>query len=1376
MFTFEPASHFGEMTHRPTGPGQRVTADALSPAKRALLEHRLRQRAVSPREKPIQRRHQRVAPLSFAQELLWLVDQLAPDKVNYTVPRILRLTGHLNIEALERALSTIVERHEVLRTSIGMSDGAPVQTVRPAVPTRIAVIDVQDEPEASRFDRAVAIVKNLLQRPFDLTKDDLLRPTVLRLGPADQILLLESHHIASDGWSKGVLFNELEVLYAASSEGRPHGLPDLPVQYSDYALWQREVLTDAVLEQDRSYWRQQLSGAPALLEFPTARSRPAAQSFEGRGQRFHFSREILDAAQQFSVRESVTLFMTLLAAFDACIARYTGQTDLVIGTPIAGRNRPEQEHLIGYFTNTLALRTDLSGDPTFREIVKRVRQTSLASYEHQDLPFELLVKELRPDRTLSYSAVFQVMFSVGHAVQTVPRFQGLEATPLYVERGTSRFDLLFGATALPDGLALHCEYNTDLFKDDTIRQIVGCFETLLVAALAEPDARLSDLPLLKPDEVRHQVEDWNQTTRAYPDACVHALFEAQVLRTPGATAVEDAGESLTYEQLDVKANKIAQWLLERGATVETPLGVCLDRSVTLAAALIGVLKAGCACVLLDPSMPSERLKQLAGDAGVLMLLTGRRLRQELASDSRVVNIDSEMPQIDRQSGERPHVPVTPDHLAYILYTSGSTGEPKGVLLEHRGMVNHHIAVAREFALTPSDRVLQFSSLGFDICLEEMFPTWITGGTVVFRSEAMGGREFLTWLERRRITVMDLPTAFWHAWVYDLKSMHAKPPASLRLLIVGGERAQRGVYNIWRQIVGSHVRWLNTYGPTEASIIATVYEPPSTEPADEESEISIGRPIANAQVYILDSRQQPVPVGVPGELYLGGAGIARGYLHRPDQSAERFVRNPFVPAGRLYRTGDLARYRADGNIEFVGRTDDQIKIRGFRVEPTEVAAVLAREPGVQQAVVVGVSRHEAQLVAYVVPKAGAQLDPRELGRRLGLVFPSYMVPSAFVVLETLPITTQGKVDYAKLPAPSMPAAVGGTSTDAGPRTPVQEMLLTVWERVLNRRPIGVRDDFFEIGGHSLLAVQLLSQVSRVFGVDLPLATLFTARTVEALAHRIETGAERPRLPTVIPIQPEGSGPALFCVVRPCVNALGYVFLARKLGRDQPMYGLQATIDAPKLLFSQTEYEAMAANYIAHMRDTQPRGPYFLIGLCEGAHIAYEMARQLNKAGDEVGLVVILDAWPEEHTRRLYLFRLHYHLRELRRLMRTSDRVSLVSKKVRSLLRGLYRGMVGRFASRPSPRPSSDIDARFWPDPKEIPTYPGKLVLFKVKQQPYWRVRDPLMGWGRRALGGVEAFTLRGKHTMILREPLVDQVAEVVRSRIASVTQVRPGDGD
>ena len=1356
-------------------------AAALTPAQRAMLERKLRERAAAaPREKPIVRRRQTVAPLSFAQELLWLVDQLSPDQVNYNVPRMMRLRGPLNVAAMEKAVTTIVERHEVLRSSIVVVDGSPIQKVRPAAPTLLRLIDLTSDPENVREERAVGVMTGLIKRPFDLTRDDLLRPTVIRLGPEEHILLIESHHIASDGWSKGVLFNELERLYEAHCKGVPVELPELPIQYADYSLWQRETLSDLVLKNELIFWRDHLSGAPPLLEFPSAKRRPAVQNFKGRGQRFHFSKATLDAAQQLSTREASTLFMTLLAAFEAFVARYTGQTDLVIGTPIAGRNRPEQESLIGYFTNTLAIRTDLGGDPTFRQAIKRVRQTALSAYEHQDLPFEVLVKELRPDRNLSHSPLFQVMFSVGHAVQMAPALYKLETSPVFVERGTSRFDLLFGATALPDGLTLACEYNTDLFEDDTIRQMVKCFETLLEAALASPDSHISELPLLKPEDLGHQIVEWNKTNVSFPDACVHELFELQVDRTPSAVAVQDGDEILTYRQLDERANQIARWLISRGAGIETPIGVCLNRSTLLASTLLGVLKAGCACVLLDPSFPSGRLVQMATDADLLMLLADGRQREALTSYPRTVFLDDETTSIAAQMTTRPGVSVKPTNLAYILYTSGSTGIPKGVLLEHRGMVNHHAAVAKMFELGPSDRVLQFALLGFDICLEEMFPTWLTGGAVVFRSDVIGGREFLTWLERNQITIMDVPTAFWHEWVHDLDSLNARPPDSLRLLIVGGEKASRSVYSLWRKIVRPSVRWLNTYGPTEASIIATAYEPAAVAD-DERFEIPIGRPIANAQIYILDKQMKPVPVGVPGELFIGGAGVARGYLHRPELSAQKFVPNPFIAEGRLYATGDLARFRSDGNIEFAGRTDDQLKIRGFRVEPGEIEAVLTRQPGVQQAVVIGTSGANAKLVAYVVPMTNATVDPLALRASLQQLFPQYMVPSAFVSLDALPTTAQGKLDRAKLPAPDQSTIVEERNESIAPRSATEETLVGIWEKVLDRQPIGVRDDFFEIGGHSLLAVRLLAAVRQTFGADLPLATLFTARTVESLAQAIEgKGQVLEDLPTVMPIQTAGSRLPLFCVSRPNVNSLGYVFLARHLGADQPVYGLQSHLrDASREPYTQEEFRTTAATYIASMRALQPHGPYFLMGNCEGAQISFEMGRQLHQAGEKVGAIAILDAWPQEHTRRYYLFLASYYAYQVRLFFRenAASRRRLLRQRASRMLSLLSKRVRRASVTQKSTKQADPMVARYWPGSDEkIPTYPGDVVLFRIAKQPYWRINDPSMGWGIRAQGGVEIVPIPGRHQTVLREPAVSVIANYMRSRMTRVIEGAPVGAD
>ncbi|HWK09929.1 MAG TPA: amino acid adenylation domain-containing protein, partial [Vicinamibacterales bacterium] len=705
-----------------------------------------------------------------------------------------------------------------------------------------------------------------------------------------------------------------------------------------------------------------------------------------------------------------------------------------------------------------------------------------------------------------------------------------------------------------------------------------------------------------------------------------------------------------------------------------------------------------------------------------------------------------------------------------IYTSGSTGTPKGVLLEHRGLVNHHIAVAKAFGLSEADRVLQFALLGFDICLEELFPSWLTGAAVVFRTDTIAGREFLDWLDRRRITVMDVPTAFWHEWVHDLRSLNAKPPASLRLLIVGGERASRQVLTVWQAIVGPDVRWLNTYGPTEASVIATLHEPAYDPEGRDTSEIPLGKPIANVQVYVLDPQMQPVPVGVPGELYIGGAGLARGYLNRPEQTAERFIPSPFAASGLLYRTGDLAKYRHDGSIEFVGRSDDQVKIRGFRVEPGEVSAALSQQPGVFQSFVLATSGPQPRLVAYVVPERGRTVDQDALRAGLQQRFPMYMVPSAFVVVDELPLTPQGKVNRRALPIPEGATAPAASAPEAAhERAPLEAMLIDIWERVLEQRPIGRRDDFFDLGGHSLLAVRLLSQIRQRLGVDLPLATMFTARTVEALADELLRDEERRALSTLMPIQTEGSSSPLFCVSRPNVNALGYVFLSRHLGRDQPVYGLQSHLrDASREPYTQAEFEKTAADYIAAMRTVQPHGPYFLIGNCEGAHIAFEMCRQLHAQGEQIGMFAVLDAWPQENTRRLYLFLAHYYLRRFRLFVQSEDRGTFVRKRIGGFLKLLYQRVTLQSSAAPKPQSADAMRERYWPGTEyQLPTWRGDALLFRVKKQPYWRIRDYKMAWDRRVLGTVEVVEVSGEHTTILREPHVRTVARHVAAKIAAV---------
>jgi amino acid adenylation domain-containing protein len=1345
-------------------------AAGLSAAKRALLELRLKKGGKPAGRDAIPRRRQRdLVPLSFAQELLWLLDQLNPNLSVYSVPRAMRAQGPLDVGALRRVLDTIVNRHEVLRTTFALRDDHPVQVIAEQATVDLRQIDLSGVPAATQDQEVQRLLLEEALRPFDLARDLMFRAVLLKLAPEDHVLFLGTHHIASDGWSKSVLFEELKTLYGAYTNGQPSPLPELPIQYADFAVWQRQELEGKSLEKQLAYWKQQLAGAPPLLELHGDRPRPAVQTFRGAFVRVVYPKPLADAFKALSQKEGATLFMTLLAAFDAWVYRCTGQEDVVLGTPIAGRNRPEMEGLIGYFTNTLALRSDVSGNPTFRELLGRVRHMALAAYEHQDLPFEKLVVELKPERNLSYSPVFQILFSVGHVGAQVPDLPGLTTTPVEVDRGVTKFDLTVGMTDRKDGLAVNFEYSTDLYEAATISRMLESFRVLLEGIVANPDCRVNDLPLLPAAEREQVVAGWNDTRADLPqDARVHRLIEAQAERTPDAPAICFGGRQLTYRELNTRANQLAHYLRQQGVGPEVLVGLCVERSLDMAVGLLGVLKAGGAFLPLDPSYPKSRLDAMLRDARVPVLLTQQHLRERLpAHHAAVICLDADGPAIAAESDADPAAPVAPDHPAYVIYTSGSTGTPRGVVVTHRSLVNHNLAAIKLYGFGPDDRVLQAASLSFDIAVEEIFPTWVAGAAVVLRPPdlPLAGVPFLHWLGQNRVTVLDLPTAFWHEWVSDLSALREPLPESLRLVIVGGEKAQAPVFAAWRKLAGDRVRWVNTYGPTEATVIATAHEPAAD---DEAAELPIGRPIANTQAYILDRSLRPVPVNVTGELYLAGVGVARGYLNQPGRTAERFLPCPFgtEPGARMYRTGDLARFRADGSIEFLGRADHQVKIRGFRIEPGEIEAVLGRHPAVREVVVL--AREDAagpkRLVAYVVP-GGEAPAARALQDYVRERLPDYMVPAAFVFLPALPKTPNGKVDRKALPAPGSADTPTGSAFVA-PRDAVEAELAMLWESILGVRPVGVRDDFFELGGHSLLAVRLFARIQQVFGKSLSLATMFRAPTVEQLAEVLRQGDDPATWAPVIPIQPGGSRPPFFCVAAPNVNALGFVFLARRLGPDQPMYGLQSQYGGKRRqVYSREEYRAVAADYIAAMRQVQPQGPYFLGGTCEGSHIAFEMARQLTEAGQEVGLLAMLDAWPLENSSSYFLHAyVHYYMCRVRSLLsgglRRWAREHLTGPALVRKLAGLFRRRPARSpGSAPAPLPGEDWKARLWPGKDFVPpTIPTRITVFRIREQPYWRVRDEQLCWGTWTKSGVDVHYIPGRHDTILREPNVRILAE------------------
>ena len=1092
----------------------------LPPEKRALLERRLlqlqaeKERLDTP--PPIRPRRDRgPTPLSYAQELMWLVQQVEPETVVYNSPGPRRLRGPLDAAALRQALCDLVERHEVLRTVYSVLGGSPVQIVREGVEIDLPVLDLKSLPtEGERLLEVDRIIAAETHRPFDLGSDSVLRAFLLRLGDDDHVLLTVTHHIASDGWSRAVFYSDLAALYEARRDGREPALPPLPVQYADYALWQRGWLSGERLERELAYWRDHLAGAPALLELPTDRPRPPVQSHRGARQSIWLPTPLYEALKAVARRHETSLFMLMLAAVTTLLHRYSGQDEIVLGTPIAGRNNTQVEHLVGYFTNTLALRTDLSGDPKFAELLSRARETTLGAFGHQDAPFERVVAEVRRDRDPSYSPVFQLLFVLQNAMPAPTELAGLQMSQIRVDAKLSKFDMTLGMGEHPEGLHGSFEYATDLFDDDTITRLRANFQTLLEGIVDDPERRLSALPLMSEQERRTVLVDWNTTSVALPgDRCLHELVTEQAARTPAAPAVVAEAGSLTYAELETRAHRLAVHLQRLGVSRDVPVAICAERSPELLVGLLAILMAGGACLPLDPSYPRERLRLMLEDAQPKVLLAQSRLIGSLPGHGAPVVALEDPPPDPAGCGLSDSVRA--DDLAYLIYTSGSTGEPRGVMLTHRGLVNHATAARELYGFRPDDRVLQFASISFDISIEEIFVTWLAGATLVLRPDEILGPRFLEWLRSKRVTVLDLPTAYWHEWVADLERQEASVPESIRAVIVGGEKPSAAAYARWLRVGGDRCRWFNTYGPTEASVVASVYEPDPTRAVDSALELPMGRPIANTRLYVLDANQAPVPIGVPGELYIGGVGVARGYLGRPELTAERFVPEPFAddPGARVYRTGDVVRQLADGNLVFVGRTDHQVKIRGFRVEPGEVEVVLRRHPAVQDAVVLAREDGEKRLVAYIVSDRPEPPEPEELRSFVDERLPSFMTPSACVVLEALPLTPNGKVDRDALPLPELDVRADEMLL---PRTPNAEKVASIWREVLKREAVGVRDDFFLLGGHSLAATQVVARLRESFVADLTLRTIFESPTIEALAAAIDDQDGREGAPELAPL--------------------------------------------------------------------------------------------------------------------------------------------------------------------------------------------------------------------------------------------------------------------
>lgn len=1319
-------------------------------------------------EAPVERNTAGLPPLSFGQRQVWLHAQLAPDLPLYNEVVTIHKSGPLDVAALERAFNEIVRRHEAWRTTFPLADGQPVQMVHPATQFQLPVLDLRHLPEAERAPEALRIATAEALKPFDLARGPLLRPRLVRLSDSEHRLFVILHHLIFDGVTVyGIFPSELMTLYAAFVAGKPSPLPEPAFQYAEYVDWQQGARDEKRFSQQMEYWRKHLAGELPALQLPTDGPRPATQTYRGAAQPFELSKDLTEALKALGRGERVSLFVTLFAAFNVLLHRYTGQDDILVGSATAGRSHTKLENVMGYFLNTVVLRNNLAGNPTFRALLGEVRGVTLDALAHDEVPYERLVKELLPKRDLTRNPLFQAFFSIQPPLAALD--SGWSVSQMEVDTGITKYDLYLEMEERFEGIVGRFTYNTNLFHATTIERMAGHWQTLLAGIVADPERRLAELPLLTDGEREELLVTWNQTSAEYPRSeCIHQLFEAQAKRTPESVALVYERDQLTYRELNERANRLARRLRKRGVGPEVLVGICIERSPEMVVALLGILKAGGAYVPLDPKYPRERLAFMVEDSGLKVLVTLKGVGEGLARPGvEAIFLDTDWEAISEESVENLAPRVAPDNLAYVIYTSGSTGKPKGVQISHRALVNFLISMRREPGIAARDTLLAVTTISFDIAALELYLPLIVGARVVIASRevAADGRFLQSELEKSGATIMQATPATWRLLLES--GWHGN--RDLKVLC-GGETLPRDLAD--RLLEKSASVW-NLYGPTETTVWSTLHRVQAGD-----GPVVIGRPIANTEIYVLGPGLEPSPVGIAGELFIGGDGLARGYLNRPTLTAERFIAHPFCEGRRLYKTGDLARYRGDGTIEHLGRVDHQLKIRGFRIEPGEIEALLVQDANVREAVVV--AREEtpgtARLVAYWVPRKLSALSSVELRSFLREKLPEYMIPSTFVALDTLPRTPNGKIDRGALPmAQAQPERDNGF---LAPRDGLETQLAQLWENLLGVKPVGVKDSFFDLGGHSLLAARLFARMEKIFGRAIPLSTLFKAPTIEKLAAILREQGVPAAWSSIVPIQPSGTRPPLFCVHGHSGEVLFYRELSQRLGPDQPLFALQArglTGTPPD-----ETIEAMASHYVREMRSVQPQGPYWIGGYCLGGTIAFEMAQQLHEQGQEVALLALFDsallAYLERrpfHWLSYCAERAQFHLGKLWSL-RGKERLAYIWEKARgagqtlldAATKGIWRVAFLLYGGvqRPLPRRLQNVPeinlqaARRY----EACVYPGRVALFMSEEKLKGFSSDPRLAWRRFAGGRFEVRQVLGDSESMFQEPFVGALARELQA--------------
>jgi surfactin family lipopeptide synthetase A len=1348
----------------------------ISEQKRKLLERYLQQRSEAACPAAIPRRTPGATiPLTFAQQQVWLHAQLAPHLPVYNEPFTVHRKGPLDVGALERSFTEIIRRHEAWRTTFTTIDGEPVQVVHPPFEIKLPLVDLRNLPQSDRVAAALQLASEDACRVFDLAKLPLVRAHLVRLTDEEYRLFVNCHHLIFDGVAGYQVFlPELVGLYNSYASSGSASPAPLPFQYGDYAVWQRQSLhptavDPTAIEPRVEYWKRQLGGHLPVLQLPTDRTRPAAETFRGAMQRFTLSSELTNGLRSLSQQQGATLFMTLLAALDTLLYRYSGQEDILVGSITAGRNDPGTEKLLGFFLNTMVLRTDLTGDPTFSELLDRVRTTTVAALSNGEVPLDRVLRELHTRRDLSRNPLFRVLLSLEPTRAEIE--PGWDVTPIDVETGTTKFDLCLVLDDRSDGLSGRMIYSTDLFDASTIATMVECWRTLLEEVVADPGQRISQVAILPEAERQKLLVEFNQTQKSYPLTFAHQRFEVEAEKNPNTVAVKCGSAALTYRDLDQRANKLAHYLRSIGVDPETPVALCLDRSVEMMLGILGVLKAGGAYVPLDPGYPRERLEFMLNDCGASVLLTQAHLLPiaQASQQIRVIRLDADWPEIDLQPAQSPNESIAPENLVYVIYTSGSTGGPKGVQITQRNLAQSTSArldyYEGSYYEGAGNAFLLLSSFAFDSSVATIFHALCSGGSLVLPPAEFNWevRQISELISKNQITNILCIPAVYHEL---LQSTNIGRLSSLRTVVLAGEACPRPLIDAHFKALPK-VQLFNEYGPTEATVWSTVYR---CQAGDAHELVPIGRAIANTLLYALDRNLQPVPSGVPGELCIGGDGAARGYLNRAELTRQKFIADPFAtnPDSRMYRTGDLVRYLPDGNLQYLGRTDEQIKIRGMRIELGEIEATLSAHPDVKEAAVtVG---GDESLVAHVVSGEQLATSGAELGAFLKTRLPHYMVPAVFRFVSALPRLPNGKVDRHALCAAAETPAIAAVSEPVAPRDSFEARLLPIWKEVLGTESADVTQNFFQLGGHSLLAAKLLDRIEKEFDQSLTLAFVFQAPTIELMAEWLRSPDQSLRARAVVEIQPKGSQPSLFWVrATPRIR-----LIAEKLGLDQPLLGLDIPYaDAIKL---PTPYriQDIASFLVRAMREVQPHGPYALAGLCVNAVIAYEMARQLILEGEEVAPLIMLDGHNQAYYKNplrdgRYTGRIKYHLANIIHSDVRQGSAYILNRfeeARRKLERTLWQfssdhGSNGKASTMHNADPVvHPAFHRYEPE-----SYPGGLVMLQSSDWPKGAYFDFALGWKDLVQGEIDFHRIPGNHPSMFTEPNVNIVVRQLRDCLA-----------